>query len=155
MRTADGRLTLLDIDTPTRQLASYEIKISQGTLGERKVVLDFHDFEGFPDGMVLAPDGDSVIISFYNPNRAEYGETRQYRLSDGKVLRTWLTKNAPQATCPQLIEFDGKVHLVMTTAVEHMSVERQAESNQSGSLFIAKTEFDRPCDSPVFPYFES
>ncbi len=50
LRASDGRLTLLDIDTPTRQLASYEVKLAQGALGDRKVVLDFHDFEGFPTG---------------------------------------------------------------------------------------------------------
>lgn len=145
-----GVLSLIDIDTPTKQVVSYSIDLLRGKLGPRQVVLDLTQDAAFPDGMILTPDRHSIIISFYNPNPADHGETRQYRLSDGALERVWNTPGSPQATCPQLIELDGKVILIITTAVEHMPAERRAASPEAGSLFMAETDFLSASDAPVF-----
>ncbi len=103
------------------------------------------------DGMIATPDGKSVIISFYNPNPAPHGETRQYSLETGSLEVTWITPGAPRNTCPQLVSMQGKIYLVITTAVEFMSAEEQSSSPESGSLFFAPTDFDTPSDSRCSP----
>ncbi len=150
----DGTVLLYDIDTPTKQVACYIIDIDEGTIGPRQVALDLSNLPFFPDGMTMTADQLSVIISFYNPSAAEYGETRQYRLSDGELEMTWTTPGSPQATCPRLISHDGKVRLVITTAVEHMPAEERSAAPNAGSIFIADTQFSQPSDAPKFRHFD-
>ena len=148
----EGRVVkLLDIDTPTRQLACYDLDVDAGTLTNRRVTVDFAAEPGFPDGMILAPDRQSVFVSLYNPDFAEHGQTRQYRLSDGQCVATYRTAGAPQNTCPQLCRLGGRVVLIITTAVEHMPQERQAKSAASGSIFFAETDFASAADCPALP----
>ena len=137
-----GNLHLLDIDSPTRKLVRYSLDIKNGSVSDCQTVVDFSDLASVPDGMVLTPDEQSAIVSFYNPNPANFGETRQYSLLDGSLEAIWRTPHSPQATCPLLIDHpDGTVKLIITTAVEHMPAERQAESQLAGGLFIADTKF--------------
>ena len=53
----------------------------------------------------------------------------------------WQSIGSPQATCPQLIAWEGRVWLVITTAVEHMPTERRIDSPEAGFLFLAETDF--------------
>ncbi|MFT5527597.1 MAG: sugar lactone lactonase YvrE [Pirellulaceae bacterium] len=141
---------LYDIDSPTRTVVKYEIDIVAGTASEPTVVIDLRKEPAVPDGMVETPDGKSCIISFYDPNPSPYGTSRQYSLETGELEAVWQTDRAPRVTCPQLVRIDGVVKLVMTTAVEHMSDEEQAEATNSGNLFVGETEFD---DVPANPLF--
>jgi len=143
------RLTLYDIDTPTKTVASYRLDVSSGQLSHKEVAIDLRKCHDYPDGMIATPDGQSVIISFYNPNDAPHGETRQYSLSSGELEAIWKTPRAPQATCPQLIRRDGQVKLIVTTAVEHMTRERLAVHSNSGCLFIGDTPFADLPERPV------
>lgn len=145
-----GRLTLLDIDTPTKTVVAYPLDFERGELGPAKIALDLRDDSAFPDGMIGTPDGSGVIISFYNPADAPHGETRQYRLSDGRCETVWRTPGSPQATCPQLVNDAGRVKLIITTAVEHMPPDRRDKHPNAGCLFVAETDFDRVSDQPVF-----
>jgi sugar lactone lactonase YvrE len=151
VRLVDGGPQLVDIDSPTRQVVGYPLDIDGGRLGEPQVLLDLTDGTAVPDGATLGPGGDSIIISMYNPNPAEFGETRQYALEDGGLQRVWRTPASPQNTCPNLISHQGRVHLVITTAVEHMPEERRAAANNAGCLFIADTPFDELAACPKFP----
>ncbi len=147
----DGRkVFLLDIDSPTRKVVSYELDIEAGRLSEPMVVLDLTSDTAVPDGMILTPDSKSIIISMFNPNPAPHGETRQYCLSDGQLETVFKLDQSPQNTCPQLVKLDGKVHLVVTTAVENMSASQQAEATNAGCLFHVETEWANISDSPVF-----
>lgn len=142
VESTGGRLSLLDIDTPTRKVVRYPLDLDAGTIGSPETVLELSDAIGFPDGMTLTPDKQRAIISFYNPEEAEYGLTQQFHLADGKLEFSWKTPNSPQATCPLLLPMaSGEVRIVITTAVEHMSHDRQVRSSNSGSLFIATTPF--------------
>lgn len=141
--------TLLDIDTPTKTVVRYTLDVAAGKLSPAEVVLDLRSSSDFPDGMIATPDGNSVIISFYNPNDAPHGETRQYSLATGAVEAIWKTPKAPQATCPQLIRHAGQVMLIVTTAVEHMSPERQTIHSNSGCLFVGETPFSDVLERPV------
>lgn len=141
-RAEEGRLSLLDIDTPTRKVVRYELDIDAGRLGPAITVIDLAGATGFPDGMTLTPEGNSAIISFYNPDEAEYGLTQQYNLQTGGLEYSWRTPASPQNTCPLLLPLpDGRVQLIITTAIEHMPAERQAGAALSGCLFAAETQF--------------
>lgn len=149
-RTSDG-LELLDIDSPTKKVVGYTLDIENGTLGSPRTLVDLTADDAVPDGAILTPDHKSIIISMYNPHPAPWGETRQYALADGTLEQVWQTPESPQNTCPQLVEFQGKICLVITTAVEHMPLERQSRSPHAGSLFIAPTRFDSLGDVARFP----
>lgn len=150
--TGTGGLTLIDIDSPTRKVVRYALDIDQGTLSAPETIVDLANSTGVPDGMTLTPDEQSMIISFYNPDPAPCGETRQYSLYNGELEQVWQTPQSPQATCPLLLETaDGAVQLIITTAVEHMPAERQADSPQAGGLFIADTNFKTSPANPAFP----
>ena len=151
VRAKDGSTyRILDIDTPTKQVVEFELDIESGSIGDPQVVVDLTDLDMFPDGMILTPDGSGVIIAFYNPNDAEFGEARQYGLQSGELETIWRCPKAPQVTCPQLVQVGNDIKLVLTTAVEHMPPERLAIHTNSGRLFIADTDFSTVSDQPVF-----
>lgn len=132
----DGVGLLYDIDSPTKTIVEYPLDLAKERMGEPRIVVDLRDGKVFPDGMVLTPDRQGLIVSLYNPHDAEAGETRQYGL-DGKLQRVWLAPGSPRVTCPQLVEHHGRLRLVVTTAVEHMPPEQQAAHPNAGALFIA------------------
>jgi len=144
------RVTLYDIDTPTKTVVRYALDVAAGKLGQGEVVVDLRNRPDYPDGMIATPDGQGVIISFYNPNDAPHGETCQFSLASGKMEAIWKTPLAPQATCPQLLRHEGKIKLIVTTAVEHMPAERLAVHRNSGCLFIGDTPFADVPDTPAF-----
>lgn len=136
----DGGLSLLDIDSPTRQVVRYPIDLRAGHLGEAQVVVDFAGDPAVPDGAILTPDQTGIIVAMFRPEAAEYGETRLYDLSTGELKCTWQTAGSPQNTCPALVRHDGGLKLVITTAVEHMSPADQDKCPHAGQLFIG--DFD-------------
>lgn len=151
VKSDNGQIHLIDIDSPTRQVVRYEVDLEGGKLSEPQVVVDLTSDPAVPDGMIVTPDGKSVIVSFYNPNPAPHGETRQYSIETGSLENTWITPGSPRNTCPQLVAVQGRIHLVITTAVEFMSEQERAGAPEAGSLFFAPTDFDSPSESPVFP----
>lgn len=149
---AGGGLDLIDIDSPTKKVVRYRLDVNSGELLEPETIVDLSDLSAVPDGMVLTPDEQSMIISFYNPNSVPHGETRQYSLHDGSLEQIWQTPGSPQNTCPMLMEFPGKgVQLVITTAVEHMPADRRSDAPAAGGLFVAGTPFSTAPASPALP----
>lgn len=149
----DGdRVTLLDIDTPTRNVVRYELDVADGRLSPPEVVLNLRnsDIYPYPDGMIATPDGASVIIAFYNPEDAEFGEAKQFSLADGQVEAVWRTDKSPRVTCPQLIDREGQIKLILTTAVEGMSSEQLVQHSNAGAIFIGDTEFTSLPETPLF-----
>jgi sugar lactone lactonase YvrE len=139
---SDDEVTFLDIDTPTKKVVRYALDVGKGAVSGPETILDLNDVAAYPDGMIGTADGTGVIISFYNPEPAEFGETRLYSLDSGDCELIWQTPASPQNTCPLLIEWQGTIQLVITTAVEHMSPERQEMATNAGALFIAETPFE-------------
>ncbi len=150
IRNTGSGLELIDIDSPTRQIASYALNIEAGTLGARKVLLDLTADPAVPDGMILTPDGKGLIVSMFHPGQATEGETRHYDLASGNLVTVWRTPGSPQNTCPILVAMGGRVVLVITTAVEHMDAAKQAACPNAGCLFIGQTDFDKPTLMPIF-----
>lgn len=145
-----NKLRILDIDTPTKQVVEFDLNLEAGTIGDAKVAIDLNDVDMFPDGMILTPDGQSIIIAFYNPEDAEFGEARQYHLESGELQTTWRCVNSPRVTCPQLVDVGGQIKLILTTAVEGMSDEQLAIHKNAGCLFIGDTEFKTVSEQPRY-----
>lgn len=143
-------LQLFDIDSPTKAITVCSLNIENGCAGTPEVVVDLTSEDVFPDGMILTPDHQSLIVALYNPNDAEFGEARQYRVADGTLEAVWECPGAAQVTCPQLIRTDTGIRLVLTTAVEHLPAERLSGQPNAGCLFIGETNFDSTGDQPVF-----
>jgi sugar lactone lactonase YvrE len=147
----DGKLKLIDIDSPSRTITSSDLCIKSGKSGAPEVIVDLTGEEVFPDGMILTPDGKSLIVALYDPGDPEAGEARQYSLADGTCQVVWKCPGSPRVTCPQLVQTGDGVCLVLTTAVEHMVAEQQARHPNAGCLFIGRTEFTDIGQQPKFP----
>jgi sugar lactone lactonase YvrE len=126
------------------------LDVERGSVTEIRTAIDLTAGSVFPDGMIVTPDGRSVIIAFYNPEPAPFGEARQYSIATGTVEAIWRTPGSPQVTCPRLVSHEGKVKLVLTTAVEHMTAERQTDAPQAGCLFWGDTTFTELADEIRF-----
>ena len=144
-------LLLFDIDSPRKTVTASNLDIAEGRVGNPAVIVDLTSEDLFPDGMILTPDHNSLIVALYNPHDAEFGEARQYSISDGALEAVWECPGAAQVTCPQLFRSDSGVKLVLTTAVEHLPPERLGHQPNAGCLFIGDTEFNAVGDQPVFP----
>jgi sugar lactone lactonase YvrE len=137
----DQGLTLIDIDSPTRQIVHYRIDMDAGTISAPTVLIDFAGDPGVPDGIILTPDQSGIIVSMFRPEVADHGQTRWYDLTTGQLQCVWQTPGSPQNTCPALVRHDGVIKLIITTAVEHMSRADQEKCPHAGRLFIADTDF--------------
>lgn len=142
---------LIDIDSPTKTVTLTPLDPNTGTLGEPRVIVDVTAEDIFPDGLILTPDGQSVIIAFYDPGDPDAGVARQYGIASGEIEHVWSCPQSPRVTCPQLVEHDGRIRLLLTTAVEGMEEERLRQHVNAGCLFIGDTEFDGVSEQPVFP----
>lgn len=151
IRNADSTLTLFDIDSCTKQIVRQKLDINEGKVSDEKVVVDLTSENVFPDGMILTPDHQSLIVALYDPGDPTAGAARQYRLADGQLEAVWHCPGSPRVTCPQLVRHDGKVKLLLTTAVEHMTAEQQERHPNAGCLFLGDTDFTSIGDQPIFP----
>jgi sugar lactone lactonase YvrE len=143
-------LQLFDIDSPRKTITASDLDIGEGRVGQPTVIVDLTSEDLFPDGMILTPDHNSLIVALYNPHDVESGEARQYRIRDGALEAVWECPGAAQVTCPQLFRTASGVKLVLTTAVEHLAPERLANQPNAGCLFIGDTEFTDVGDQPLF-----
>jgi len=141
-RGPDGDLRLIDIDSPTRRVVSYPLDIDNATLGDPEILLDLRDDPAVPDGAILTPDRQQLIVSMFLPKAAEYGETRLYDLASRHLQTVWQTPGSPQNTCPALVRHENKVCLIITTALENMNAQDQAACPNAGLLFLGETDFD-------------
>ncbi len=130
---------VFDIDTPRQNVIRYRLDMAGRRWTDETVVLDVKGCPGFPDGMVDAGNG-SAIIAFYNPDSVSEGRAIRFDLNTGAQLEEWTTPASPRVTCPHLVERDGRVRLILTTAVEGMTPELRAASPNAGSLFVAETD---------------
>jgi sugar lactone lactonase YvrE len=151
VRETPRGLQLIDIDSPTRRIVGYALDLERGTLGPPTTLIDLTSDPGVPDGLVLTPDAQGVIVSIYLPERAPAGQTRWYDLANGELIHVWETPDSPRNTCPQLLLLGGRTRLVITTAVENMPADQRPYAQNAGCLFSADVPFDSPGDAPAFP----
>ncbi len=144
-------LKLIDIDSPSKQIVQIEINLSTGEVKNETVIVDLTSEDVFPDGLIVTPDGKSLIVALYDPADPVAGQARQYGIESGTLEHTWTCPGSPRVTCPQLIQHNGVVSLLLTTAVEHMEADQQARHPNAGCLLIGNTNFDAPSQQPKFP----
>jgi sugar lactone lactonase YvrE len=132
---------LIDIDSTPKTVSRYRFDAKFERLTEQSLVVDPDSLPGFPDGLRPAPDGESVIVAFYNPAEVADGVAQQIRIADGAVLCEWTIPGAPRVTCPEFMEIDGRMKLIFTTAVEGMPDATRRLAPGSGSMYIADTPF--------------
>ncbi|MFC5863820.1 SMP-30/gluconolactonase/LRE family protein [Acidicapsa dinghuensis] len=151
-RDAEG-LLLVDIDSQPKTISTYRIDARMERVVSRSVVESSGFATGFPDGMRAAPNNtgrmedESVVVAFYNPELVPDGIVQQIRVRDGAVLCEWVVPGAPRVTCPEFVEMDGEVKLLLTTAVEGMASEGRSVAPGSGAMYLADTGFERMPDS--------
>jgi sugar lactone lactonase YvrE len=141
-------LALYDIDTPKRNVVRYGLDVAARMVYEPTVVLDVKGFDGFPDGMVDAGDG-SVVVAFYNPAPVAAGRAIRFNTRTGDAIEEWTTPGSPRVTCPLMLNLDGRVRLVLTTATEGMPAEMREKCPDAGNLFIVDTGITRAPASEV------
>lgn len=137
-RRAGNELLLFDIDTPKRNVVRYQLDLAGRRVTGGDVALDLSNQDGFPDGMVDADDS-SVIIAFYNPAPVPAGRAVRFDLRSGTAIEQWAAPGSPRVTCPLLIEREGAIRLILTTATEGMPDDQRAPCPEAGSLFWAAT----------------
>lgn len=139
--------TLIEIDSQPRTITRYRID-SHMRVQASSLVAAPQSLPAIPDGLRPAPGGDSVVVAFYNPEAADTGVAQEIRLSDGEVLTVWDVPGSCRVTCPELVWWDGRVQLILTTATEGMPPEIQAVAPEAGTMFIADTPFDTLPEAP-------
>ncbi len=141
LRDAEG-LTLIDIDSIPRTISRYRFDPLVEHLLARSLVTPPEALPSIPDGLRPSPDGQSVIVAFYNPEPVADGFAQQIRLSDGAVECEWRLPGSPRVTCPELVMLGGKVKVIFTTAIEAMPEETRKLAPGAGALYVADTPFD-------------
>lgn len=147
-RDAEG-VMLIDIDSQPKTISRYRLDAGMQRVLSSSLIDSSGFAAGFPDGMRAAPnptgrmEDESVVVAFYNPEPVADGVVRQIRLSDGAVLCEWVVPDAPRVTCPEFVEMDGAVKLLLTTAVEGMPSEDRLLTPGLGAMYLADTGFDR------------
>ena len=156
-RDAEGA-TLIDIDSIPKTISRYRLDAKLEQVLEHSLIAATDSLPGLPDGLRPspdgedAPDGESVIVAFYNPDAVADGVAQQLRLSDGAILCEWRIPGSPRVTCPEFVEVEGEVKLVFTTAVERMPATTRQLAFGAGSLYLADTPFHKmPAPPPLVP----
>jgi sugar lactone lactonase YvrE len=155
LRRDSSGATLIDIDTAPKRIGRYRLDAKLERVLEAGLVKAPESLPAFPDGLRPAPDGNSVIVAFYNADAVSDGLAQQIRLSDGAVVFEWIVPGSPRVTCPEFVKLDGKVKLLFTTAVEGMPDEIRTLAPGAGWLYVADTEFEEvPAGPPLVPVTE-
>ena len=153
LRRDAGGATLIDIDSTPKSIARYRLDSKLERVIERSQVTAPSTLPGFPDGLRPLPDGESIVVAFYNPDAVSDGLVRQLRLSDGAVLCEWIVPGSPRVTCPEFVEIAGEVKLIFTTAVENMPAATRVLAPGAGTLYIADTPFRKMPEPPPLVAF--
>ena len=140
----ESEWVLLDIDSPTRKIVKYRMDVAAGTLTPPETLVDFNHEAHVPDGMRPTPDGNSLVVAFYNPEDVAHGIARQINIATGETEFEWHTPGAPRVTCPAFVEHEGRVKLMLTTAHEGAPPEIRANQPHAGALFLGDTSFSTP-----------
>jgi hypothetical protein len=150
--------TLIEVDSAPKAITRYRLDARLEHVLEQSPVTAADCLPAIPDGLRPSPgrenepEGESVIVAFYNPGSVADGVAQQLRLSDGAVLCEWHIPGSPRVTCPEFLEVEGKVKLVFTTAVEGMPAATRRLAFGAGNMYIADTPFHQmPAPPPLVP----
>jgi sugar lactone lactonase YvrE len=140
LREGGGGIRLIDIDSLPKAIRCYHFSVDWERRSEH-LVTPPEALPAFPDGLRETPDGESVVVAFYNPEPVAAGLAQEICLASGAVLNEWEFPGSPRVTCPEFAEIGGRVCLLFTTAVEGMPDAHRAGAPEAGTLFVAQTPF--------------
>ncbi len=124
--TEDGK-TMYYIDTPTLQVAAFDYDEEQGTIAGRRVVVQFPDGIGRPDGMTLDREGMLWVAHWSGGRVSRWDPAGGRMLAEVKLPATNVTSCA----------FGGPDldRLYITTARHRLDEETLAREPHAGGLF--------------------
>jgi sugar lactone lactonase YvrE len=131
---------LVDIDSSPKTITEYEFK-ADWSVAQSRLITPPAKLPAIPDGLRPSPDGQSVVVAYYNPDSSAAGLAQQIALADGAVLTEWVLPGSPRVTCPELFLRDGRVCVLFTTAVEGMPDAERVGAPRAGDFFWADTPF--------------
>lgn len=127
--TADHK-TLYYIDSPSKEIVSYDFDNNSGEISNRKVIIQFNSSDGFPDGMTIDTEGmlwvalwDGWQVSRWNPFTGE------------KLLSVEMPV-ARITSCT--FGGDDLGDLYITTAKVGLTEEQLEQQPLAGSLFVIR-----------------
>ena len=118
------------IDTPTREIAAFEYDKINGSINARKVVIDFPEEDGFPDGMTIDREGMLWICGW-----GGWKITRWNPATGKKLLEIGLPVSRV-SSCT----FGGPLlqDLYITSATKDLTAAELQQQPLAGSLFVVK-----------------
>lgn len=148
---SSGSYRLYDICSHSQQVLAWDLDLAQGKLSHPATIVDLTNESVAPDGMIMTPDQKHLIIAIYDPRDVVDGQARMYEIETGQLVAVWHCRKSPRVTCPQLIDYNGQIKLVLTTADEGMSPAHREKCSHAGCLFLGDTTFDAPSEAPLYP----
>jgi sugar lactone lactonase YvrE len=144
----DDNQYLIDTDSIPRTITRYRLSPDLGTVLEHSPVTLPGNLPSIPDGLRPDPDGESILVAFFNPELVSDGVAQLIRIADGEALAEWKIPGSPRVTCPEIILHQEKVCAIFSTASEGMTVAHHSLAPLAGAFFIAETPFTRLPEPP-------
>ncbi|RFU67626.1 SMP-30/gluconolactonase/LRE family protein [Peribacillus saganii] len=123
--------TMYFIDTPTNQVAAFDFKLGEGTISNKRFVVEFPEGEGFPDGMTIDEEGMLWIAHFAG------SQVSRWNPQNGEKLESVTLPVANVTSCvfggPDLDD------LYITTARDGLDEQDLQKQPHAGGLFRVKT----------------
>ena len=122
--------TFYYIDTPTRYVAAFDYNIEDGAIRNKRIIIEFNEEDGYPDGMTVDKEG-MLWIALWN------GWTlNRYSPRSGMLLDSISLPVSRVSSCT----FGGQdlQELYITTAREGLTDEELQRQPLAGSLFVVK-----------------
>lgn len=151
--TADGRFHLLDTDSIPRLITHYEFTdATLRTIAAQQPLVPPSALPSIPDGLRPDAPGTSILVAYFNIDPVSDGVAQMLRVDTGAVTDEWRIPGSPRVTCPEILEWNGKVVVLFTSATEGMTPEHRALAPHAGCFFLADTALDRaPAPPPLVP----
>jgi sugar lactone lactonase YvrE len=127
--TAD-KSVMYYIDTPTRQVVAYDFDMAAGGITNRRVIIDVHNEQGYPDGMTIDKEGMLWIAFFGGWNVVRFNPYT------GQALER-IALPAENITCCTF-GGPGLADLYITSAYKELTPEEKLQQPYAGCLFVVR-----------------
>ncbi|MGE9312968.1 SMP-30/gluconolactonase/LRE family protein [Niabella sp. CJ426] len=126
---SDDYRTMYYIDTPTFGVVAYDYDLNNGSISNKRTVIEIAEEEGFPDGMTIDTEGMLWIAHWGGFQVARWDPSTGTKLSSIQL---------PVANVTSCV-FGGAAHedLYITTARTEMSSGNDSIRSDEGCLFVA------------------
>lgn len=120
--------TMYAIDTPTQKIMAYPFDEQTTTLSNGRVIYDFSNEIGSPDGMTIDAT-NQLWVALWGGSRVVCIDPETQQIIDAI--------DVPAANVTSCAFEPGSTRLYITTASEGLSEQQRTEQPNAGSLFVA------------------